>query len=379
MIYRIENGLVERAERPTERTFVATGWASTSDPDLDDFVIESEAYREGLALYQRNPVILFNHDRDFVIGRAKKVDIVPRGLRLEAEFDMEDEFAAKVAGKVERGFIRGFSVGFRSLADPEAKAGKLVFKKVQLLEVSVVTIPANPHALIGQDADAESTISRISTAVEQRLIGDRRREMVASALKAIQDETTKARDGLSEVVAEEIGRFTKGLDSLREQVRLFVAEEYERRNGTVRDLVNKALEQHVIAHELERVHSLVTGRATPPPTTGLPAGPGVAQTLVPKETPPDGVDGHKHRIVTLDDTGAGFTGVAKGEYTAPHSHTIKDWAVVDQKIGDRISQHPGTLVPGYSLAAGNGDGEHVEEAIERLGKSLRFALAEEEN
>src|SRR5690554_903345 len=92
--------------------------------------------------------VLFNHDPNRVIGRAVDVRQENGSLVAEFVFDEEDEFALEVKRKVDRGFLRGTSVGIRVLEWDRDSDGVMVIKESDLVEFSVVSTPANPDALI---------------------------------------------------------------------------------------------------------------------------------------------------------------------------------------------------------------------------------------
>ena len=93
------------------------------------------------------------------IGRATKIDVIDNNLEIEVEFDMGDELGAEVARKVQQGFLSAVSVGFtpkKSILRSELptdhaaytkSGGGMYFQENELLEVSVVTIPANAQAV----------------------------------------------------------------------------------------------------------------------------------------------------------------------------------------------------------------------------------------
>lgn len=106
----------------------------------------------GLARFLENPVMLFNHDKDCVIGRWENIRIENNQLLADAEFDLNDEEAAKIAKKVDDGFIKAASVWI----DFEEKDVKLdapgyigipTVVNCVLMEASVVSVPANRSAL----------------------------------------------------------------------------------------------------------------------------------------------------------------------------------------------------------------------------------------
>lgn len=130
--------------------------ASTDRADRYGDVIDQRGWN--LDDYKSNPVVLLNHDHQSLpIGRGN-VRTTEAGLVIDVEFDMADPKAAEIAGKAIRGFMSAVSVGFapkKSIARadlPEShfahsKSGGQYFEQAELLEVSIVTIPANADAV----------------------------------------------------------------------------------------------------------------------------------------------------------------------------------------------------------------------------------------
>jgi len=123
----------------------------------DETKINSYGFRllnSGLDLdrFKANPMMLAMHrdwDLNAVIGRWKNIRIEGNLLLAEDEFDMADEEAKKIAGKVERGFLKGCSLGFLFLQEYFVKAMDGVFEltKSEPYEGSVVVIPSNGNAV----------------------------------------------------------------------------------------------------------------------------------------------------------------------------------------------------------------------------------------
>lgn len=151
--------------QPTSRRVVV----STATIDRNLRLVEQEWE---LDAYKANPVVLFAHDGDRLpIGLASNVGVTEpiRGVRrLEAqlEFDTEDNrLAAAVARAWDKGLLRTVSAGWVPVEPPEDKfdedSGSYLFTRYprnELLEISVVPIPANPdaqriaaHLELGQD------------------------------------------------------------------------------------------------------------------------------------------------------------------------------------------------------------------------------------
>jgi len=102
-----------------------------------------------LKWYKKNPVILHNHDRDKVIGKAISVSRKDDGIYIKAEIHKgacEDEtFYA-----IQNGLLRTFSIGFACKAGEYKEIGTrnvYFITKSELRECSVVTLPCNSESM----------------------------------------------------------------------------------------------------------------------------------------------------------------------------------------------------------------------------------------
>ena len=121
------------------------GMASTNGTDRVGDIIETEAWTKGgLDNFLNNPVILFNHDYNQPIGRAVQLGTNDNGLQLKAKIAKS---AGHVGELIKEGVLGAFSVGFR-VKDAEymTETDGYKIKDAELLEVSVVTVPANQAA-----------------------------------------------------------------------------------------------------------------------------------------------------------------------------------------------------------------------------------------
>jgi HK97 family phage prohead protease len=104
-----------------------------------------------LTRFKDNPVMLDDHvnSTNYVIGRWTNLRIEGSLLKADTEFDMEDENARSISGKVEREFIKGCSMGlfFNSRDFEQQPDGSWVLLKSELAEVSICAIPSNSNAL----------------------------------------------------------------------------------------------------------------------------------------------------------------------------------------------------------------------------------------
>ena len=121
------------------------GMASTADFDRAGDSISADAWTKGgLNNFEKNPIILFNHDYNRPIGRATGLKSTENGLELTAKIS---KAAKDVAELVKDGVLGAFSVGFRVKdADYIEETDGLRIKDAELFEVSVVSVPCNQSA-----------------------------------------------------------------------------------------------------------------------------------------------------------------------------------------------------------------------------------------
>jgi HK97 family phage prohead protease len=125
-----------------------------------------------LANFRRNPVVLWGHDASRLpIGRAFDLTIEGGALKATVEFIPEDtpeggSFAESVFRLARQGFIAATSVGFRPIkweyTNDQSRGADdwfpgIDFQEQELVELSVVTVPANPEALADPPGPGEGT------------------------------------------------------------------------------------------------------------------------------------------------------------------------------------------------------------------------------
>lgn len=131
-----------------------------SDESVDRYntIIKLDGW--DLSNYEKNGIVAYQHitwssDPDVIIGqgRAWKEDGVLMGeVKLEPEGD--NPLADKIAKKLRNGTLSATSVGFnpieysRGVKEHGEDPNVIYFRKVDLLEWSIVNIPANPNAIV---------------------------------------------------------------------------------------------------------------------------------------------------------------------------------------------------------------------------------------
>ena len=127
---------------------IIEGYANTSSKDRVGDVVLPEAFAKCLPVYQKNPVILLNHDWNDVIGRSIHQEITDKGLFIRARIS---DTRQDVKTLIREGCYSTFSIGYNELdADYEESTKTKYIKELELLEVSVVSVPANTEAMFTQ-------------------------------------------------------------------------------------------------------------------------------------------------------------------------------------------------------------------------------------
>lgn len=113
--------------------------------------VNSYGFRTDLAgldleRFKSNPVMLYAHDPSDVIGRWENIRVEDNQLKADAVFDTDDEQGKRIAGKVERGFLKGCSMGIHVKELHEVN-NVPVATRSELMEASVCPIPSDAGAV----------------------------------------------------------------------------------------------------------------------------------------------------------------------------------------------------------------------------------------
>ena len=251
---------------------------SDETPDRMDDVIRSDGW--DLTNFKNNPIALFNHKSDFPIGKWSNLSVKDKALRghLELAPAGTSERIDEIRKLIEAGILRAVSVGFRPI-DAEALDKKnpfsgYQFNKQELVETSLVSVPANPNALAvakslkispstidlvfaghgkrhatrrrgftgGQAANRRNgkgttmSLAQRITDAEKRLVD--RKDTLAALLEKI-DESNVSDEQVEEIskANAEIAQDEKGLNVLRESERHLAAGSED---GAGRSLITTA-------------------------------------------------------------------------------------------------------------------------------------------
>ncbi len=198
------------------------GYASTNDIDRAGDVVPASVWEKGIANYLKNPVILAHHKHDLPIGKMveHKID-AQKGLWIKAKISSA---AGQIYKLIKDDVLTAFSIGFRILdAEWNSEAEVFLVKELELMEVSVVSVPCNQNTLFnlsksfdneeefkeyrslftaGNSAKGHDTSTSGSITLTKEFNMDPK-ELEALVAKAALDAAQKAAERMSELNAAE--------------------------------------------------------------------------------------------------------------------------------------------------------------------------------
>jgi uncharacterized protein len=203
-----------------ERTIEFIGSTATVDR-YGDSVVQTGWE---LGNFVKNPVIPWGHNyKDPPVAQAIEVGLRDGNLFFKAKFPTIDElssdpehpsewalFVDAIYNSYKGGYLRAFSVGFIPLEYEGNWEDGYTFTKCELLEVSCVTVPANPDALV--------------LAFEEGVLSERQKGiMVKQANKLIKSLTTNEEE--------------KDNEDMNDATKLYIDEKFEALEKTLTDAI----------------------------------------------------------------------------------------------------------------------------------------------
>jgi HK97 family phage prohead protease len=170
------------------------GFMATEHPDRGNDIIAPDAFDKSLARYkkQKRPVKLFYQHNTLnpPIGiiPIKSVEKEGKNWKVEGELNLDTQLGHDVYALMKQGALSDLSIGF-SIIDQEFKGHTRIITELELWEVSVVSEPMNPKAVINE--------VKAATSFQDLPLGDRNAEWDSN--KAIQRlrKFTNSEDGAS--------------------------------------------------------------------------------------------------------------------------------------------------------------------------------------
>lgn len=142
---------------------LASTFAAITPKDRDGDTIGDSAFNKTISRFMKNPVMLIDHTNSVnnIAGSFTKMRVSQRGLEVEAKVSNAPELR-KIRFLIAEGHLKAFSIG--GLFKFSDNNPRLV-EEIELFEVSLVAVPANPDALFQARAvsieDAKTAFKRM--------------------------------------------------------------------------------------------------------------------------------------------------------------------------------------------------------------------------
>jgi len=221
---------IKQNEKSDSDSIIIEGWANKSKSDTGEFVVDRDGdvvLSFDLTNYQKNPIILYQHNQNKPAGVALEVELTDKGLYIKAEIykDVNQE----AFNAVKRGVVKTFSVGFRGKDghyDPESDI--YYFSKTELLEVSLVSVPANQDSIfsiVDSPCGNGFCLANKNYSVTKSNKGDKPmvKEEISEILKEFKADIVKELSNTSTNVSNEVEELSKEevlsmLQELKEEI-----------------------------------------------------------------------------------------------------------------------------------------------------------------
>jgi phage head maturation protease len=150
-----------------------------------------------LTAYRKNPVVIHIHDPSRIIGASPAIGLTPDrsaiGMRIQLAPAGTSPIVDEVRALIKGGFLNAISAGILPREVEHLPNGKVRVLTSELLEVSLVAVPADPDALITarsySRASAETLLRSLPVtdpAARQRVIDAMKREQRRAELAELQ-------------------------------------------------------------------------------------------------------------------------------------------------------------------------------------------------
>lgn len=219
----IQLGFEQKGFNEEKKSLKIKGFASTKNTDRYGDVVEPFAFAKSIELFMTNPVMLLQHNKDKPIGKFTKLAMTIEGLEVEGEVLHNDD---GVIDKIKSGVLQAFSIGYIpkkwEIRNPEGilvaneegmqngfsweakwnKDNTRTITELELLEISIVSIPANAHSLFGIEASTKSFFDSLEKDWRERLQESKQEESENTNIPPSGDELVDTDNVANEVISE---------------------------------------------------------------------------------------------------------------------------------------------------------------------------------
>lgn len=166
-----------RLKMEEERTF--SGYASVFNKNdaYNDTVVPG-AYAEQIKS-GRMPMMFYQHNPDQPIGKWLEMKEDDYGLKVTGEFTPDHSLAKDVRALMKHGALDGLSIGYRTVESEQKEDGGEILKRLKLIEISPVSMPADEYARVSDVKSIDEVESFKDAEAYLRDLGASRSEATA--------------------------------------------------------------------------------------------------------------------------------------------------------------------------------------------------------
>lgn len=227
MLNKIDNPLEHCDVKFAQDEGTFKGYASVfgSVDSMGDTVLQG-AFEETIHNRQRPVRMFFGHSPGRPIGVWKSLEEDDVGLRAEGEFTPGNTDAQNIRALLKHGAVDGLSIGFRipPNGSEERENGGRIISKIDLVEISVVSLPAEDKARVDVSS-VKSEIETISTIRDAEyflrdvgLFTNPMAKEFLSQLKTIIQRDADVEDEQIKEVRDQVLRVTQQFEAIRKLV-----------------------------------------------------------------------------------------------------------------------------------------------------------------
>jgi hypothetical protein len=136
---------------------------------------------------------------DQPIGVFDQLYEAEEGLRVKARMPRANRMVQDIEPLLKMGALKSFSIGFNVVDSEDSPDGTRIIKEIDLWEISLVTIPANPEAIVTSVKEVNKD------AVEEKKGSEDKDDKIVDAIKAESINTKRE----FEQMLKDTGVFTK--------------------------------------------------------------------------------------------------------------------------------------------------------------------------
>lgn len=199
--------VTKAVEMSPEDDMEIEGAANVIDPDRGREVIVPSAWK--LDNFEKNPIILFMHNHSWPIGYCVEYKVEDNGLYYRASIGKPKAYGSLTECQtmcrqlLAQGILRASSVGFLPLnLEYDEENDILRYTEVELLEISLVSVPMQQGSLLDSVGPAAKNITTKSQVEVKKMTPEEIKAMM-DGIAAVKDLCQKTYDAVTKEAAAE--------------------------------------------------------------------------------------------------------------------------------------------------------------------------------